>query len=399
MGGRTASSGGSGSFGDALSRAAAPIERARGLPNACYADPAMFEREKARVFATTWTCIASGRAVPAPGDALPVDHLGIPLLLLRDKAGALRVFHNVCSHRGMVLVSEPTRCRSVIRCPYHSWCYNLDGSLKATPHVGGPGHNAHPALDRRQLGLKPVRSAVWLDLVFVDLSGTAPDFEDHVRPLRARWHDFADRDLHHPGPIGSFTLDVRCNWKLAVENYCESYHLPWVHPGLNSYSRLEDHYTIVEPGAFSGQGTRIYNPLLGQSGRRFPSFPDLPEVWDQAAEYIALYPNVLLGAHKDHLYTIRLEPRAADRTLEHVEIYFATPEALEQRYQPMRDALNQTWREVFEEDVFVVEGMQTGRTSPAFDGGVFSPAMEAATHGFHRWVAERLAGPDLALIG
>ncbi|MDX1541023.1 MAG: RHO alpha subunit C-terminal catalytic domain-containing protein, partial [Geminicoccaceae bacterium] len=224
-----------------------------------------------------------------------------------------------------------------------------------------------------------------------------PAFEDHAAEAMARWAEF-DRPLHF-APDGAFELNVATNWKLAVENYCESYHLPWVHPGLNSYSRLEDHYTIVEAGCFSGQGTRVYNPLLGDGGRRFPPFVALPAAGDQAAEYVALYPNVLLGVHKDHLYSIRLEPLAADRTLEHVEIYFASEDALDARHASMREQLKVMWCQIFEEDVFVVEGMQKGRASPAFDGGVFSPAMEAATHDFHGWVAGRLAGPDLALVG
>ena len=134
-------------------RSSRPIGEASGLPNRCYTDSAHFGRETALLFDRGWTCVGFGKDVPEPGDALPIEHLGRPLLALRGKDGAVRVFHNVCSHRGMVLVSEPTRIRSVIRCPYHSWCYGMDGALKATPHVGGPGHNA-PRRDR-QGGARP----------------------------------------------------------------------------------------------------------------------------------------------------------------------------------------------------------------------------------------------------
>jgi len=380
-----------GPLAERLGATLGPLERARGLPNALYVGEDALALERERVFAPNWTCIGFAKDVPEPGDARPVDFLGVPLFCLRGRDGTVRVFHNVCSHRGMVLVPEPVRGRAVIRCPYHSWCYGLDGSLKATPHVGGPGHNAHAAIDRQRLGLKEVRAAVWFDLIFVDLSGAAPAFEDFIRPLAARWRDFEPKALCHGGPGLSLRLDLATNWKLAVENYCESYHLPWVHPGLNSYSRLEDHYTIVEPTRFAGQGTRVYRPLLAENGMRFSEFPGLPEVWDTAAEYIALYPNVLLGIHKDHFFAIRLEPVSAGRTIEHIEIYFANQQALGDRYAAARAALAANWQEVFEEDVAVVEGMQRGRASPAFSGGVFSPAMEAATHAFHRWVAERLA--------
>lgn len=383
----------------AFEQACRPIGEARGLPNACYTDPAHFASEKKRLFDETWVCIGFGKDIPEPGDALPIDHLGTPLLALRGKDGAISVFHNVCSHRGMVLVEKPTRIRSVIRCPYHSWCYGLDGRLKATPHVGGPGHNAHSAVDRSTLGLRPVRSAVWFDLIFVNLSGEAADFETFIRPLAERWSLFDANTLYHGGDQGPFQLEVRCNWKLAVENYCESYHLPWVHPGLNSYSKLEDHDNIIEASLFSGQGTRVYDPRLSKDGRRFPDFPSLinappaaADIWRTRAEYVALYPNLLLGIHRDHFFAIRLEPVDQENTIEHVEIYFADERALGEDMTDLRQTLQSMWHEVFVEDIFVVEGMQRGRASPAFSGGVFSPVMDEATHAFHGWIAERMLG-------
>ena len=88
---------------EAVSR---PIEQARGLPNACYTDEAVFAREREQIFARTWSAIGFGQDVVRAGDARPVDFLGMPLVMLRDEAGAVRVFHNVCRHRGMVLVAE-----------------------------------------------------------------------------------------------------------------------------------------------------------------------------------------------------------------------------------------------------------------------------------------------------
>ncbi len=367
-----------------------PVEAARGLPSALYTDPDALMLERARIFHAGWTCIGFGKDVPAPGDARPVDLLGAPLLLLRDHAGAVQVFENVCRHRGMILVEEARNFGGVIRCPYHSWCYSLDGALRATPHVGGPGINRTEALDPAKTGLTPVRSAVWMDMIFVNISGGAPDFADWIAPLAARWADFADRPLH-AGQGSSFTLEVGCNWKLAVENYCESYHLPWVHPGLNAYSRLEDHYHIEAPGAFSGQGTEVYAPRLHDT-LAFPDFEGLPARWDRAAEYVSLYPNVMLGVHRDHVFAIRLDPVAVDRTVEHVEIWYTTEAAATGAELAELRALNAAqWKGVFVEDIGVVEGMQRGRHAPHFDGGRFSPVMDSPTHLFHAWVAERLA--------
>lgn len=366
----------------------APVEEARGLPNAHYTDPAVFDEERRSVLFANWSGIGFGKDIPETGDARPVNFLGMPLLMVRDEDGAVQVYQNTCRHRGMILVQEPQKIRGAIRCPYHSWCYTLKGKLRTTPHVGGPGRSTDAHIDRDALGLHKVRSHVWQDVVFVNVDGTAPDFTEVHANLITRWAEF-DKPLYHGGATASFKLDVKTNWKLAVENYCESYHLPWVHPGLNSYSRLEDHYNIEEPGQFSGQGTLVYQQLKDEDGASFPDFDALSDKWDTGAEYIAVYPNVLLGVHRDHTFAIVLEPVALDHTIEHVELYYATPPA--NLPTPLLEKNAALWKAVFKEDVFVVEGMQEGRKGIFFDGGKFSPAMDSPTHLFHHWIASNVA--------
>lgn len=363
-----------------------PIENARGLPNAHYIDPDVFDVEKSAVLFANWAGLAVGADVPDIGDAKPVEFLGIPLLLVRDRQGVVRVFQNICRHRGMILVAEPKKIEGAIRCPYHSWCYSTDGKLVSTPHVGGPGHNTHDAIDKSLLGLIEVRSHIWFDTVFVNIDGHAAPFEEVHADLIARWSDF-DQPMYHGGADSHFTLALDTNWKLAVENYCESYHLPWVHPGLNSYSRLEDHYNIAEKGQYSGQGTLVYRQLIGNAGQVFPDFADLSPNWIAGGEYITVYPNVLLGLQRDHTFVIVLEPETNLKTREHVHLYYAAP----QTDEGLREMNAAQWKTVFSEDIFVVEGMQKGRNAPGFDGGRFSPAMDGPTHCFHDWVAGQIS--------
>jgi choline monooxygenase len=376
---------------EALKHVRQDVSTARGLPNSFYTDASVFEHEKRSVFGANWACIGFAKDIPNPGDANPIEFLDQPYLAVRGKDSGVKVFENICRHRGMILVAERKSTNGIIRCPYHSWCYGLDGSLRTTPHVGGPGQNTHEDIKRDELGLNEIRSHVWMDMIFVNLSGTAPVFEDYAESIIARWAEFQNKPLYHGGPEASFSLDVKTNWKLAVENYCESYHLPWIHPGLNSYSRLEDHYHIVEPGWYSGQGTIVYNPTLEEDGKRFGNFDGLSDKWDTGAEYIAFYPNVLLGIHRDHFFAILLDPVAHDRTIERVEIYYTSNEDAGAGFAGLRTANSTLWREIFEEDVFVVEGMQSGRRATNFDGGKFSPAMDAPTHNFHDWVAGEVA--------
>lgn len=362
-----------------------PIAHAHGLPNAHYIDQTVFDEERQAVLFDNWAGLGVAADVPEPGDAKPITFLGIPLLLIRDRGGAVRVFQNTCRHRGMILVDAPRKIEGAIRCPYHSWCYATDGRLVSTPHVGGPGQNTHEGIDRITLGLLEIRSHLWMDVVFINVSGTAAPFEEANADLIARWAEF-DKPLYHGGADSRFSLDVACNWKLAVENYCESYHLPWVHPGLNSYSRLEDHYHIEAQGRFSGQGTLVYRQIREEDGTVFPDFEDLSDKWDKAAEYITVYPNVLLGVHRDHTFAIVLVPQGPERTVEHVHIYYASPKTPSN----LRERNSAQWKEVFVEDVFVVEGMQTGRHAVHFDGGRFSPAMDGPTHLFHDWIAAQV---------
>ncbi|MDE0307830.1 MAG: aromatic ring-hydroxylating dioxygenase subunit alpha [Albidovulum sp.] len=372
------------------------IETARGLANDHYIGSDRYDEEREALLFSAWSGIAFASDVPHPGDAMPIDFAGLPLLLLRDHDGEINVFQNTCRHRGMILVEEKCNLRGTIRCPYHSWCYNLDGTLRATPHVGGPGVNYDENVDRRNLSLFPIKTHVWRDVVFVNISGDAPEFDDYAGAIKERWKEH-EKPLFAPGGSSSFEFDVACNWKLAVENYCESYHLPWIHPGLNSYSRLEDHYHIEEPGCFSGQGTMVYRQIEGERGERFPDFEGLSEFWNKGAEYIAFYPNVLFAAQRDHAYAILLLPKGPGRTVERVEINYPFDPKDRPDLSKLIESNAKQWYGVLEEDLFVVEGMQRGRHGLLFDGGKFAPKMDGPNYLFHLWAADRMSSRKLRL--
>ncbi|KAG1694963.1 Choline monooxygenase, chloroplastic [Nymphon striatum] len=325
-----------------------PIEKARGLPNEHYTSQEVYEEEKQALIFKNWAGLDVGNSIPNAGDAKPIDFFGMPLLIIRDRDGSIGVFQNSCRHRGMILISEPTKIRGVISCPYHGWCYGTKGDLRATPHVGGVGENTHESIKNEELGLCSVRSHVWKDIIFVNVSGDAPEFEEYAGDLLERWKEF-DQPVYHGGENSSFSMELNTNWKLAVENFSESYHLPFIHPDLNTYSRIEDHYNIDEAEGYCGQ-----------------------------------------GIHRDHFYTMLLQPLGPDVTVEHTHLYYArdTKEMPEKEELLVRNA--GLWRQIFNEDIQVVEGMQKSRHGQFFDGGKFSPAHDGPTHRFHYWVAKTL---------
>ena len=370
-----------------------PIGEATGLPNPAYTSLEFFELERRRVFEPTWTCLGHAADLPHPGDLRPVRLCGMPLLMVRTETGVVRVFHNVCSHRGNELVWQPGRVAGRIRCPYHAWTYDLEGRLTGTPNIGGLGHHDAEGFDRAAHGLRAVSSAVWLDLVFVNLSGDAEPFEDHIAPLAARLEGLGgpgyDGRLRPAASHGELRFDVRANWKLAIENNLDASHLPWVHPALNRQSPLADHYCFLDAEQFAGQGSSAYDTIPHAS----PSLPRI-EGWPaRTGEYPTVYPNVLVAGHGDHFWTMVLEPVAPDRTIERWRSYFIDEAADGPAFDSARSAIRERWATILGEDVSVVEGMQRGRDSPAFAGGIFAPGLDPPVHHFHRWAARRLAEP------
>ena len=372
-----------------------PITESHGLPNECYMSDEYINIERKKLFEEKWSVIGAASSTPNIGDVRPFDLLDIPLIVLRDKNNKIRVFHNVCSHRGFKLVQNSEKMQKFIRCPYHSWSYDLDGELISTPHIGGVGRHETEDFDKSCNGLKEVRSHIWMDLIFVNISRKAEPFEEFIKPLDSRWSEFLskeDRELiRHPADHGYFQFKVKSNWKFAIENYCESYHLPWIHPDLNSYSKLDDHYTILsDDNSFAGQGSLTYNPSF-LSKEKFNCFPNWPKSKLNHAEYIALFPNVMLGIHRDHFFAFWLEPLNNLLSIEHMEIYYVGDEsAFSNKYKEIREENSNLWFKVLSEDINAIEGMQAGRNSPSYDGGKFSPIMDTATHHFHKWVATNI---------
>jgi choline monooxygenase len=369
-------------FADELS---ALLQRDQGLPGKYFTDESVFHRERAAVFENSWMCIGISADAPARGDLVPVSALGHPLLMVRD-GSTLRVFHNVCSHRGALLVETPTHGRPRIVCPYHSWAYKLDGQLVSTPHAGGANQHSCPQIDPQNLGLRPVRSVEWAGHVLINLSGTAPPFEEWIRPVEERFGTIPWQELRRD-PALALDLQVAANWKVLVENFVESYHLPWVHKALNGVNPMDRHYQILGGQSYLGQGGKAYegDRVTGGTLPRMTGLVDTSKY-----EALAIFPNLILAPLADMMFSIVLLPESATRTRERVEFFFVGEAALEAKHLPERRRSAEFITSVNAEDVKIVETVQRGRHSVAFTGGQFAPAQEATSLQFQKIVASHL---------
>ena len=130
---------------------------------------------------------------------------------------------------------------------------------------------------------------------------------------------------------------------------------------------------------------------ISKFNKKFKNFPHWDKNMVKNSEYIALFPNVMIGLHIDHFYIFWLEPITSNKTKEHMQMYYVGNESANgEELKELRKENARFWKDVMLEDVSAIEGMQEGRNSPIYNGGNFSPVMDQPTHQFHKWIANSL---------
>jgi Rieske 2Fe-2S family protein len=369
-----------------LATVQAPLDEATTLPGRYYHDPAILREEMARIFQRMWLCVGREEELAKPGDYLTRSVGAESVLVARDASGQLNAFYNVCRHRGSRLLEEPSgQGLARIQCPYHSWTYDLDGSLKSAPHM-----DEVKQFDRTRYPLRRLRLETWSGFVFVTLSPETPALETH---LGAMAHYF---DRYGMGTLRCgrrIRYEVASNWKILCENYSECYHCFLVHPQLNRISHYRSgEIDLINPATVGGY-MELREPefnSMTSSGRtaRTPFPGILPEDLRRIHYYI-LYPNLFLSLHPDYVMTHVLWPIDAGRTEIVCEFLFGADEVARPGFDPA-DAVD-FWDETNRQDWKVCERTQLGVQSASYDRGRLS-RLEWMTHTFDRFIADRLTG-------
>ena len=159
-----------------------PLEQATMLPPAAFTDPAVLDWELEEIFAAGWICVGHVSQVSEPGRFLMREIGRDSVIVIGGEDGRPRAFHNVCRHRGARLITEGEgSVKRRLRCPYHAWSYDLDGALRASPHMDGV-EDFDPTCN----GLAPVRLSTIGGLLLIDLERRrAGSRQAHRRPARA----------------------------------------------------------------------------------------------------------------------------------------------------------------------------------------------------------------------
>lgn len=354
------------------------IERASTLASRFYIEPSWLEIERKNIFHATWQYAGRLEQLPEPGSYFTADIAGEPVVVLRDKTGQVRAFHNACRHRAGPVASG-SGCRSSLQCGYHGWTYGLDGKLIGTPEFDGVEN-----FQKSDFGLIPLEVDIWEGSVFVRVSRSAKgsaeniSLADYLGEIPA---EVAPRGLGEMKLVERRDYHVNCNWKVYVDNYLEGYHVPIVHPSLmreldyNAYRTITRRYHSLQfaPIKPSKPGDR--------TDRRYTS----PEQQTEAA-YYWIFPNLMLNVYPDNFSVNLIVPIGHDRTLTIFEWYFADPESDFTKEQvektiPFSD-------EIQIEDINICEAVQRGLKSASYDRGRYSVRRENGVHHFHLLYSE-----------
>ena len=344
-----------------------------------YVDERYLAIEREAIFYRTWQWVCHGEKLRKPGSYYVGDVQGRSIALVRDYDGTLRAFYNVCQHRAHELLQGEGKTRRIV-CPYHAWSYDLKGVLNGAPHT-----EDLPEFEKSKICLKPVQVEEFCGFVYVNLDPAAPSLAEQSGDLGKEIMGFAP-DVEDLTFAHRLTFEIQSNWKNVVDNFLECYHCPVAHKDFCTLIDL-DTYRVTTHGIYSShmaKAVRSNNTAYSIEGAT---------VDDHAVWY--LWPNSCLLRYpgRGNFLVLQVIPVGPDRTYETYDFYFETAEPSAQEWEAIayiNDVLQR-------EDIDIVESVQRGMATPAFEHGriVHDPnrsgKSEHAVHHFHGLVIDAYA--------
>ena len=383
----------------------------RGLAREFYLDPAVHAAEQARIWSRRWLFLAHSVELAEPGRFVTASIGREPVVLVRGRDGAARGFFNVCRHRGSrVCTGDAGRMHRLV-CPYHAWTYDLDGRLVSDMREHGG--------DAAALGLRPVRTVEVEGLIFAALAADPPDPAPAVAALAPglRPQGLARAAIAHVA-----VYRVAANWKLVFENNRECFHCPVAHPeyvranydvpagageradeiaartaaeaarwramGLGEPTLVSD----MTHGWFRINRTPLVPGFVTESLDGAPVAPPMGEYReiDVGTLRVTVFPNFWMHGSGDHAVTTRLLPLGPEETAVRVT-WLVAAGAREGRDYAL-DRLLPFWQRTSEQDWTIVENVQRGVASAAYEPGPFARVKERNVDHFLAWYRAEMGG-------
>ena len=342
----------------------------------CYTDEKYLEVERHAIFQKTWQWACHEEKLREAGSYFVKDIGGHSILLLRNIDGDLRAFYNVCQHRAHELLQGEGKTQMIV-CPYHAWCYDLNGELRNARHT-----EHLEEFNQGEICLNQVQVEEFCGFIYVNLDPNAASLAEQSGDLAKEISKFVP-DVNDLTFAHRLTFDIKSNWKNVIDNFLECYHCPTAHKDFCSLLQFET-YKVTTNGIYSShmaKGSNANNTAYSVEGATV----DDHAVW-------WLWPNTCLMRYpgRGNFLVLNIIPVGPSRTIETYDFFFETADPSPQEIE----AINYINDVLQQEDVALVESIQRGMETPAFEFGriVYDPSgsglSEHGVHHFHGLVLD-----------
>ncbi|MBL8381468.1 MAG: aromatic ring-hydroxylating dioxygenase subunit alpha [Burkholderiales bacterium] len=372
--------------------------------------PEHYALERERIWRRAWLAIGHTQDLPAKGSYFVYDipTFSMSLLVVRGQDDRVRVFHNICRHRGNKLERGGAGCKSHFTCNFHGWVFNNDGALRLITD-----EKEFEDCDKSALGLIPVHSAVWNTMIFINLAE-----EPHCS--LAEWlgdlHGQYDGYFEEREKVAAFKAVVHANWHLAVNAFTEGYHTLYLHKstardyqgGRTNPERHRPHIEILErhhrysaPGnpdkvfvrgeKVAAKYGRLMIPAFDFDSSALPPGVNAARHDKWAFDVVEFFPNLVMLQGNCWQNEITYWPIDAGRTLILNQAWAYKAKNLGERLS--RSYFRARVRDVFREDLNTLEAQQAALSTGAMREVVLSRQEMALRH--HYKVSARMLGGEL----
>ena len=346
-------------------------KRSCSLKAEAYVEPRWFDLDQQAVIARSWQWVCHVEKLREPGSYITAQIAGKPIAIVRDREGALRAFYNVCKHRAHELLSGEGSVTRIL-CPYHAWVYKLDGQLARAPHT------EHLEEFRTEdICLDQVLVEEFCGFIYVNLDPGAKALSEQSGDLETEIRHWAP-DIDQLTFGHRLTYEIKSNWKNVVDNFLECYHCPTAH---------KDFCELVDMDTYKVTTHGIYSSHMADAGNSPNAAYDVSNAIVKTHAVWWLWPTTCLMRYpgRSSMIVLNIIPVGPDLTYETYDFFLETPEPDETEKEAIRylDEVLQV------EDISLVESVQRGMNTPAFDQGriVHDPdgsgKSEHAVHHFH----------------
>jgi len=312
-----------------------------------YYAPEFMKLEWRKLWPSVWLLAGVTSDLKEEGDYTVFDVGHESIVLVRQADGGIRAFHNVCPHRGNKIALNDSGSVERFTCAFHAWKFCIDGKLECITDE----ESFHPSLVAHRPGLSEVRCDSIGGLIFINLDGKAPPLKEWIGLPQGYIEQYKIDEMN---VVRHVRTEWHGNWKVGVDAFYETYHLPHIHPQtqgvMEDYSqydlypngfsrmivpictkshRIDDRDTVtpdlqymmqeagMNPADYTGSGEGVRGAVQAAKRARaerlglehYGAFTDgqLTDSWATG-----LFPNVQIGMHPEGVFIMRFLPHATD---------------------------------------------------------------------------------------